>query len=60
MVVHGITLEIGQDATSSHAVLTPLRIDMVIGQFRCASHMQPVQLPCNAQTAFVEMNVSSQ
>ena len=50
------TLEHWQNTTRFHTILTPLVMHMVMGQFRGAGYMKPVQLALDTQTALIEIS----
>ena len=49
-------LVVGQDASGSHPDMAAFVMDVVLGQFGCAGHVQPPQPPCDTHAALIEMD----
>ena len=56
VIMQSSALVVGQDGSSSHADMPAFGMDVVLGQFCCAGHVQPLQPPCDTHTTLIEMD----
>ena len=56
VIMQSNALVMGQDASGSHADMPAFVMDVVLGQFCCAGHVQPPQPPCDTHAALIEMD----
>ena len=56
VVMQSNALVVGQDASDSHAEMAAFGMDVVMGQFFCAGHVQPMQPLYDPQTTLIEMD----
>ena len=56
VIMQSNALVMGQDASGSHPDMAAFVMDVVLGQFGCAGHVQPPQPPCDTHAALIEMD----